>query len=68
MAAVAQQDIKTESFGLSHFDDVEAGRPVLDSENEEELSKEFPDVSLVLGDSLDQGQGTLYITSRQASG
>lgn len=66
MAAVAQQDIKTDSFGLSQFDEVEAGRPILDSADEEEFCKEFPDVSLVLGDSLDQGPGMLFITSRHA--
>ena len=61
-----QQDINPEAFGLSRFDEVEAGRPVLDSEEEEELAKEFPEVCFVLGDRLDQGHGTLFITSRWA--
>ena len=63
----SQQDINPEAFGLSRFDEVEAGRPVLDSEEEEEIAKEFPEVSFVLGDRLDQGQGTLFITSRCAA-
>jgi hypothetical protein len=62
--SASQQDINPEAFGLSRFHEVEAGRPVLDSEEEEGLAKEFPQVSFVLGDRMDQGQGTLFITSR----
>ncbi len=61
---MAAPDVSAESFGLTPHAQLEAGTPVLDADDGEELAKRFESISLVLGDNLDMGQGSLYITTR----
>lgn len=60
----AAPDVSAESFGLTPQAQLEAGTPVLNVDEGEELAKRFDSISLVLGNSLDLGQGSLYITTR----
>ncbi|CAL8464249.1 g3784 [Coccomyxa elongata] len=62
---MAAPDISAESFGLTPHAQLEAGTPVLDADEGEELAKRFDYISLVLGDNLNMGQGSLYITTRR---
>ncbi|EIE24935.1 hypothetical protein COCSUDRAFT_62344 [Coccomyxa subellipsoidea C-169] len=63
--AAGTPDVRAHSFGLSPFAELEAGTPVLDTDEGEELAKHFSSISLILGQNLDVGQGSLYITSRR---
>lgn len=61
----AGTDVSAESFGLTPHAQLEAGMPVLDADEGEELAKRFEAISLVLGNNLDLGRGSLYITTRR---
>ena len=62
--AAGTPDVRAQSFGLTPHAEFEAGTPVLDSDEGEVLAKHFSSISLVLGNNLDVGQGSLYITTR----
>ncbi|KAK9824000.1 hypothetical protein WJX72_006891 [[Myrmecia] bisecta] len=53
------------AYGLHPFAEITDGQPVLDQEDDEALAGSYPQVSLVLGADLDQGPGTLFITTRR---
>ena len=51
-----------ERFGLTRFDAIDtSGQPDLD--DDEEVAGTYTDVNLKLGDEMDAGAGTLYITT-----
>ncbi len=60
----AAPDVSAESYGLTPHAQLEAGTPVLNADEGEELAKCFDSISLVLGNNLDLGQGSLYVTTR----
>ncbi len=62
--AAGTPDVRAHSFGLSPHAELEAGTPVLDTDEGEELASHFSSISLILGQNLDVGQGSLYITTR----
>lgn len=63
VAVTASENI--EAYGLSHFTEKDAsGLPVVNAELEESTAGTFERVSLLVGDDLDKGVGTLFITTR----
>ena len=56
---MADREALIRSFG---FEAVQSRSEV--PEEDEEISKSFSDVALVLGESSDQGLGTVHVTTR----
>lgn len=59
---MAHQGSNYVAFGLQHAAVDEKGEAQLDSD--EELRQSYHEVALVLGDSRDEGVGSVLITSR----
>ncbi len=58
-------EIDVSAFGLTPLHERDpTGAPLLSEVEGETLVSFYPDISLVLGKSLDQGSGNFYVTSR----
>lgn len=60
-----QAEINMSAFGLTPVSERNPdGGPMLSQVEQEAVLSSYPDVSLVLGQNLNQGCGSLYVTTR----
>eukprot|EP00884_Botryococcus_braunii_P009632 jgi/Botrbrau1/18670/Bobra.0386s0001.3 len=60
------REVDLSAFGLTPLNDRDpSGAPLLSEVEGETLVSFYPDVSLVLGEKLNQGPGKVYVTSRR---